>query len=103
MNSLIDKLVSVESDANALIEQAKNEAKTIEKRVKDDIEAIQRELDAGLEQKIAAFRVEAQKRYEGEAQLQAEKARQMLAELDKIPASSVAAQVEKLVTRFREI
>jgi F0F1-type ATP synthase membrane subunit b/b' len=103
MNLLIDSILSVENEANALIEQARAEAKALEKQADNEIAALQQEIAAKVEQQVAAFRETAGKRHEAEVAKEGIEARKALESVDRIPADLISRQVDKIVSRFREI
>jgi len=103
MNLLIDSILSVENEANALIEQARTEAKALEKRADNEIAALQQEIAAKVEQQVAAFRETAVRRHEEEVAKEGAAARKALETVDRIPADLISRQVDKIVARFREI
>jgi F0F1-type ATP synthase membrane subunit b/b' len=103
MNLLIDSILSVENEANALIEQARAEAKALEKRADNEIAALQQEIAAKVEQQVAAFRETAGKRHEAEVAKEGIEARKALESVDRISGDLISRQVDKIVSRFREI
>ena len=103
MNSLIDKLTAMESEAAALIEQAKAKAASLDKKADEQIESIKKEMSAMLDQKILAHREEVQKKHDALAAAQDSTERKALAALDSISSDALAVQADKIVARFREI
>jgi F0F1-type ATP synthase membrane subunit b/b' len=103
MNLLIDSILSVENEANALIEQARAEAKALEKQADNEIAALQQEIAAKVEQQVAAFRETAGKRHEAEVAKEGIEARKALESVDRISGDLISRQVDKIVSRFREI
>ena len=53
MELLIDKIISLEGEANKVIEKARNDAKEMEKTVNTAIAAMQNELQGVLEKRIS--------------------------------------------------
>lgn len=103
MSSLIDQLTAMEAEAETLIEQAKAEAEIFQDKAEARIETIKKDLSAELDQKILAFRSEAQANYEKKEAAEEDRMRKTLAALDSIPSEALSAQVDKLVALFREI
>ncbi|HOC68511.1 MAG TPA: hypothetical protein PLL36_07360 [Candidatus Hydrogenedentes bacterium] len=103
MDSLIDRLLSVEDEAGAIIEKARAEVKDLEKQTAASIAAVHDEIVCGVDRKFAAFREEALVRHEEEAARQKEAARKTLEAAGHIPAELISRQAEKIVARFREI
>jgi len=103
MGSLIDKLVHVESEAGGLIEQARADAKKLEKETDAKIERTRKAVQDAVGERIAAFQAEAAHRHETEeARLQSVQDR-ALAEAEHVPAELVSRQVERIVARFQEM
>lgn len=103
MNSLIDRVLSVEEEACAIIEKARAEARELEKRAAVDISLIQKEALANVEKKIEAYREQALQKHEHDIAAQEAESRQVLESINQIPNSLIDAQIEKVVARFREI
>ena len=103
MDSLIDKLVHVEGEAGDLVEQARTEARKLEKLAEGEIERIRREFYRAAEERIDAFRADAAHRHEAEAAAQQAAHNKTLEAVGLIPAAQVSRQVERIVARFQEM
>lgn len=103
MDSLIDRLLTVEGEAGAVIETARAEAKELDKQANAAIAAMRQEVSAEVDRKLAAFREELLKRHEVETAKQKAEAERALEEVGRVPEAVVSRQVEKAVARFREI
>jgi len=103
MESLIDRLLSVENEAGAIIEKARVEAKEVEKQAKSDIAAVQKEVAATVEEKFAGFREQALSKHEKDVADQEAEARKTLEAISHVPADLISKQAEKIAARFREI
>ncbi|MBP8131881.1 MAG: hypothetical protein KA184_20070 [Candidatus Hydrogenedentes bacterium] len=103
MKSLIDDILTLESEANAALEEARARAKEIEKTADQRIGQAQDEVQAVVERRLAQFRAEAEKKHqEALAQARAEH-EQALKKLEQVPASVLDEQVRRVVARFREL
>jgi vacuolar-type H+-ATPase subunit H len=102
MELLIDKIVSLESEANKIIEKARNDAKEMEKSVNTAIVAVQDELHKVLEKRVSDFRDEANLRQEKAIAEQSAETQRVLASVGSISNVVIAKQVDKIVNRFCE-
>ncbi len=103
MNALIDTILSVENEANQLLEKARAEAKALEKKAAADIAALQQEMADKVVQKVAAFRETAERRHAEAAANEEQAGKQAVAALDTIPEAAISKQVNMIVARFCEI
>jgi len=103
MNALIDTILAVENDATQLLEKARAEAKTLEKKAESEIAALQEEINAKVAQQVTAFRETAERRHADDAAKEKQAAQDALAALERIPGAVVSKQVDMIVARFREI
>lgn len=103
MKSLIEDILSLESQANQLVEDARAKAKGLDKEADAEIRRIQEQVAASVEQRTAAFRADAERKTQDElARAQAEHA-QALAGLDRISDAAVQQHAQRVVARFRGI
>lgn len=103
MNSLIEKLIHVEGEAGGLIEQARSDAKKLEKETDAEIERIHKEIRDKVEERISAFRAEAARRHEVESAGQRAKQDRALEAVAHISGASISRQVDRIVARFQEM
>lgn len=103
MGSLIDKLVHVEGEAGGLIEQARADAKKLEKETDAEIERIHKAIQDAVAERITAFRAEAAQRHETEAAHQQSIQDRALAAAEHVPVELISRQVDRIVARFQEM
>ena len=103
MKSLIDDILSLEGQANTVLEDARAKVKDIEKGADAQIASIQEQVRTATDQRIAQYRAEVEKKHQEDlAQARVEQERALKA-IEQVPEASVAAQVRRVVARFREI
>lgn len=103
MNSLIERVLSVEDEAADIIEKARTEAKELEKQVKACIVQIHNDSRIKMEERMATFRTEALRRHEEALANQEIRARKAVEAVKSIPDDLLKKHVEKIVNRFREM
>lgn len=103
MKSLIDDILTLESEANAALEEARARAKDIEKNADARIRQLHEEVHAAVERRLEQFRAESEKKHQQAlAQARADHERS-LKKLEQVPASVIDEQVRRVVARFREL
>lgn len=103
MNSLIDNILSLEGEANSVLDRARAQAKEIEKDAEVQVAAIQEEVRTAAEQRIAQYRAEAEKKHQADLVQARAGHERALKSIEQISESAVAAQVQRVVARFREL
>ncbi len=102
MASLIENVVSLEQEADAVVAAAHAEAKEIEKRSVEELAARRAALESDAAARVEAFRQAAEARYAeelAEAEREFEAASSALRRLD---AKAVERQADRVVARFGE-
>lgn len=102
MASLIENVVSLEQEADAVVAAAHAEAKEIEKRSVEELAARRAAIETDAAARVEAFRQAAEARYAGElaeAEREFEAASSALRRLD---AKAVERQADRVVARFGE-
>lgn len=103
MKSLIDDILSLEGEANSVLERARVQAKDLEKGAEAQMAAIQEEVRAAAEQRIAQYRAEAEKKHQADLAQARSSNERALKSIEQISESAVAGQVRRVVARFREL
>lgn len=101
MASLIENVLSLEQEADAIIAAAHAEARQIEERAEMELRARRETLEAEAAARLAAFREEAVARHREElakAEQEAESAAASVRNLDK---QALERQADKVVGRFK--
>ncbi len=103
MAALVEEVVSLEKEANAIVAQARAEAQELEKLAVAEAEAYRRSQAEETDQKIFAFQKEMEEKYQG-ALTEAEKdLTRTLSTIDQIKSEVLKEQIEKVVTKFGEL
>ncbi len=102
MKSLIDDILTLENEANGLLEEARAKAKEIEKASTAKQAAIREEIMADVERRVAVFREEAERKHQEDIARAKAEHEAALAALDQIVDGVIADQADALVAQFRE-
>lgn len=103
MASLIESVVSLESQASQIVEAAHAQAKEIEGGVKAELRAQRSGIEEETSRRIEAFRAEAESRHNNEmaaAEGDFDAACHLIEGLD---VQSVRKQIDLIIARFREL
>lgn len=98
--SLIDNVLSLEAQANQVVETAKAEAKRLEADTEKRIADVRAEVAAGVDRRVAAFRADAEARTARELKEEEEEFSAAGEKLGRIPADKVGAQVKAVAARL---
>ncbi len=98
--SLIENVLSLETQANQVVEAAKAEAKRLEAAAEEQVAAARAEVAASVERRTAAFRADAEAKVAQELQKADEEYRAARVRLDQIPAEKIAGQVKAVTARL---
>ena len=98
--SLIDNVLSLEAQANQVVEAAKAEAKRLEADTEKRIANVRAEVAAGVDRRVADFRADAEARITRELKAAEEEFRAAGEKLGRIPADKVGGQVKAVAARL---
>ncbi len=100
MASLVENIISLENEADGIIEKARAGSKDIIGSVNDEIARYRDRLAGELESRLADFREKAEKKFQ-EAIAEASKEHALrLNSVKELPESFANPQVEKILDRF---
>jgi F0F1-type ATP synthase membrane subunit b/b' len=100
MASLIDNIISLEKEADLIVEQAHANSKQVHKASQDEIARYRDELAGELELRLNQFKAEAEKRYQdGLADINRKRSEKLDA-LRKLPDDYIVFQARKIIDRF---
>jgi hypothetical protein len=103
MAALVEDVVSLEKEADAIVAQARAEAKELEKLGIAEAEAYRRKLAEETDQKVLAFQKEMEEKHKGSvAETERDLVRALNA-IDQISDGRLKEEIEKIVTQFREL
>jgi hypothetical protein len=103
MAALVEDVVSLEKEADAIVAQARDEAKGLDKLAVAEAEAYRQKLAEETNQKVLAFQKEMEEKHQRSV-AEAEKGlTQALNALDQIPDHALREQLNKIVKKFGEL
>lgn len=103
MAALVEDVVSLEKEADTIVAQARAEAKELEKLAIAEAEAYRRKLAEETDQKVLAFQKEMEEKHKGSVAETERELVQALRSIDQLPDGRLKEQIEKIVTKFREL
>ena len=103
MAALVEDVVSLEKEADAIVAQARAEAKELEQLAVAEAEAYRRKLAEETDQKILTFQKEMEEKHQGSVAETEKDLNRALNAIDQIADGRLKEQIEKIVTRFREL
>lgn len=103
MAALVEDVLSLEKEADMIVAQAYAEAKELERLAIAEAEAYRRRLVEETDQKVLAFQREMEEKHKGSVAETEKELVQALSSIDQLAESRLKEQIEKIVTRFREL
>lgn len=100
MASLIDNILSLEKEADLIVEQAHINSKNVHKATEDEIARYRDELARELDIRLKQFKEEAEKRYQDTLAEIDRKRSEKLDALAKLPDEYILLQAKKIIDRF---
>ncbi len=103
MATLVEDVLSLEKEADVIVAQAYAETKELEKLAIAEAEAYRRRLAEETDQKVLAFQNEMEEKHKGSvAETERDLVRALNA-IDQISDGRLKEEIEKIVTKFREL
>ena len=102
MVPLVEDVVSLEKEADAIVAQARAEAKGIEKSAISEAEVYRRGLAEETEKKVIAFQKEMEEKHQRSVAETERGLVQALKAIDQIAGDALKQQIAKIVTAFGE-
>ena len=103
MKSLVESILSLEEEANGVLESIHAEAEAIEEDTAAKIQAIQDEAAANVAQRVAAFREQATKKHEQDIADAARESQQALHAVAQVSGDLIQTQAQHIVQAFCEL
>ena len=103
MSNLIQNILTLEDKAEEVLASAHAEAEATAKEAKAQIQAIQEEVAAGVEKRVAAFREDAERRHGQELEEEKNTFQVSLAAITDVPSEVIEQQVRQVIRYFREL
>jgi hypothetical protein len=103
MANLVEDVVSLEKEADAIVALARAEAKELEQLAIAEAEAYRRKLAEETDQKVLAFQKEMEEKHKGSVAETEKDLVGALNAIDQIADGRLKEEIEKIVTKFREL
>ena len=103
MASLIENVVSLEAQANKIIEIAHSQAKDIENGAEVELRAQQAALEEEVTRRLDAFRQAGEARHEEELHAAEREFAAAIEAVDRLDVRAVQAQVDRVLAQFKEL
>lgn len=100
MASIVDNIISLENEADDIIEKARAGAKDLARSVDDEIAQYRNKLTGELETRLALFDEEVKKRFESTITEASEEHARRLHKVKDLPESFTTIQLERIIDRF---
>lgn len=103
MDTLVEKIVSLENEADSIVAAAHTEAKGLEKSTAAEIETYRRKLSTDTDAKVSSFQKEMETKHQASViEAEAELVR-ALGAVDRIEENILKRQIDRIVGRFGDI
>jgi F0F1-type ATP synthase membrane subunit b/b' len=103
MVTLVENIVSLENEADSIVDSARKEAQELEKSAMADAETYRRKLSVDTDEKISLFRKEMEEKHKASVvEAEAELVR-ALGAVDQIAEDVLRKQIDRIVNKFSEI
>jgi len=103
MANLVEDVVSLEKEADVIVAQAYAEARELEQLAIVEAEAYRRKLAEETDQKVLAFQKEMEEKHKGSVAETEKDLVRALNAIDQIADGRLKEEIEKIVTKFREL
>ena len=103
MANLVEDVVSLEKEADVIVAQAYAEARELEQLAIVEAEAYRRKLAEETDQKVLAFQKEVEEKHKGSVAETEKDLVRALNAIDQIADGRLKEEIEKIVTKFREL
>jgi predicted outer membrane protein len=102
MANLVEDIVTLESEADSIVAQARTAAKEVEASGVAEVEAYRQKLEEETHQKVLIFQKETEEKHQRlAAELEKDLAK-TLNDIDQIPVDTLKHQIDRIVTRLSE-
>jgi len=103
MAALVEDVVSLEREADVIVAKAYAEAKELEQLAIAEAEAYRRKLAEETDQKVLAFQKEMEEKHKGSVAETEKDLVRALNAIEQIADGRLKEEIEKIVTKFREL
>jgi len=102
VESLVDNIVALEREADALIEESRLEAKRIKLAAEADLARFKTELARERDDRLADLKEQFDRKYQEALRVEESRLADGLKAIDQIPDALVRQQIDRILDRFRE-
>lgn len=102
MKTLVDTILSLESEADSRLAAARTEAKQIEDNAKAEVEKVKKQIANETDQRVALFREKAEQEFQKAASQIEEEHKIALQKIEQVPADKVASLADYVVQCFQD-
>jgi F0F1-type ATP synthase membrane subunit b/b' len=102
MITLVEKIVSLENEADSIVANARTEAHELEKSATADIEAYRRKLSEDTEEKVSLFQKQMEAKHKASVVEAEEELVRALGAVDQIADDILREQTDRIVNKFSE-
>ena len=103
MSSIIEKILSLEEEADKFLAEARTEAKVTERSADDKMRAVRENIEAQVDARLAACRQQTEEKFAQDLEKAKGAAQRALDELTKVGAALIKSQAKEVVKRFCEL
>ena len=103
MATLVEKIVTLENEADSIVAQTRAEAKEIEKSAMTEMDVYRLKLAEETDQKVAAYQGEMEEKHRRSVAEAEKELAQALDAIDQIVGEAVKRQIDRIVARFNEL
>jgi hypothetical protein len=100
MVTLVEKIVSLENEADSIVAAAHDKARELEKSAMADVEAYRRKLSEDMEAKISSFQIEMEAKHKASTAEAEEELVRALGAVDRVAGSLVREQIDRITQAF---
>jgi hypothetical protein len=102
MSSLVEKIVSLENEADSIVAAAHAEAQELEKSAAADIEAYRRKLSEDTEAKVSLFQKQMEEKHKASVVEAEEELVRALGAVGQIADDILKEQIDRIINKFSE-
>ena len=102
MITLVEKIVSLENEADSVVAEAHTEAHELEKSAAADIEAYRRKLSKDTEEKVSLFQKQMEEKHKASVVEAEQELVRALGAVDQVADDVLREQIDRIVNKFSE-
>lgn len=103
MVTLVEKIVSLENEADSIVAAAHDKARELEKAAMAEVDAYRRKLSDEMEAKISSFQKDMEAKHKASAAEAEQELARAIGTVDRIADTTLREQINRIVNRFSEL